>query len=345
MRNQMSTQDRQDTPGTPVTNDERGVAPPTYVVLLAMGGPDGAEAIEPFLRNLFSDALIIPVPGPAWFRRLVGKRIARRRLPIVRPYYERIGYSPLNAITERQASELERRLGKGFRVRAAFRYWGRQVGLVIEEAVSSGAQRIVAIPMYPQYCRATSFSSLLTLREAVTAQPAAAALDLVEIDRFFDNRAYLDTLAAAVRKMLQEFPAGSLPHVVFSAHGVPENLPQNGDPYVAEVQATAAEVTARLPPATPVHLTYQSRVGPVRWVRPFTDEVVRQLGADGVRAILMVPITFVADHLETLDEMDIRLREIALAAGIELFRRVPALNDDPAFMDALASLVRQRASA
>lgn len=327
----------------PVENT--GLTRPTYVILLAMGGPDRAEAVEPFLRNLFSDPLIIPVPGPAWFRRFVGGRIVRRRLPIVRPYYERIGYSPLNAITERQASELEQRLGEGFRVRAAFRYWGREVGPVVEEAVAGGARRIVGIPMYPQYCRATTLSSLLTLREAVAAQRAAPTLELTEIDRFFDDRAYLDALAAPVRKALQEFPAGSLPHVVLSAHGVPENLPQKGDPYVAEVEATAAGLTARLPQTTPVHLTYQSRVGPVRWVRPFTDHLVRKLGADGVRAMLMVPITFVADHLETLDEMDIRLREIAQAAGIELFRRVPALNDDPAFIDALAGLVRQSASA
>lgn len=314
--------------------------PPVAVVLLAMGGADSAEAVEPFLRNLFADPLIIPVPGPAWFRRAVGRRIAQKRAPIVRPYYERIGFSPLNRTTEAQARALEARLGAGWRCFAAFRYWGPDERAAIAAAEAEGARTVVALPMYPQWCRATSLSSLRALREAAAGRP----VELCEIDRFSDDPAYLDALAAPVARTLGEFPPGTRPHVVMSAHGVPESLPQKGDPYVGEVEATARALAARLPADTPWRLVYQSRVGPVKWVRPFTDETLRALGAEGVRAVVVVPLTFVADHVETLDEMDIRLREVAVAAGIADYRRVPALNDDPAFVDALAGLVRRRVS-
>ena len=123
---------------------------------------------------------------------------------------------------------------------------------------------------------------------------------------------------------------------------MPQSFSRRGDPYVAQVEVTAGLLVKRLPAGTPWTLCYQSRVGPVRWVRPYTDELLVRLGKDGVRAVLMVPLTFVADHVETLDEMDIRLRDIALRAGITDFRRVPALNDDPAFIAALAALVRRR---
>lgn len=315
---------------------ESSMPVPVGVVLLTMGGADSAEAIAPFLENLFSDPLVIPVWGPVWFRRFMGRRIAKRRAPQVRPYYERIGFSPLNRTTEKQAQALEARLGADFRCFAAFRYWGSDERAAVEAALNAGARSLVALPMYPQYCKATTLSSLRALRSAAQGHP----LKVLEVERFFDDEGYLQALREQVLQMLSRGAAGS--HVIFSAHGVPESLVSKGDPYVAEVEATARSLAARLPKGTHWHLAYQSRVGPVKWVKPWTDELLLQLAADGVQAVLMVPITFVADHIETVDEMDIRLKEIAERAGIREFRRVSALNDDPAFIEALAGIVLRR---
>ncbi len=313
--------------------------PPTAVVLLTMGGADTLDAIRPFLRNLFSDRLIFPL-GPAPVQWLLARLIAWRRAPKVRLYYERIGGgSPLNATTRAQARALEAALGERFRCFAAFRYWGQSAGRAVADAKAAGARRVIALPMYPQFCKASTLSSLVDLR---VAADAAGGVELVEIDRFSDDAGYLTALTAPVVRMLSEFPPGARPHVIFSAHGVPESLPRGGDPYVAEVEATARAVVARLPPETPWHLAYQSRVGPVKWVEPYTDVLLPRLAAEGVRAMLMVPLTFVSDHVETLDEMDIRLRGMAETAGVSDFRRVPALNDDPAFIAALADLVKRK---
>lgn len=313
----------------------RRLGEPLPIFLLAMGGADHLDAVEPFLRNLFSDPLIFPVPFGRWLAPL----IARRRARHVRIYYERIGGgSPLNATTDRQARALEAELGPGFPARAAFRYWGPDEASAVTWAASLGARRAVALPMYPQYCRATTLSSMVELRKAATR----TGLELLEIDSYHDDAEYLDALAAGVRAGLAAFPASVRPHVVMSAHGVPQSFPRRGDPYVGQVEATARLLAQRLPTATTWTLAYQSRVGPVKWVQPYTDELLPQLAREGVRDVLMVPVTFVADHVETLDEMDIRLKQIAVDAGITDFRRVPALNDDPAFIAALASLVRRR---
>ena len=305
------------------------------IILLAMGGPDRLDAVEPFLRNLFSDPLIFPVPGGRW----LAPFIARRRSRHVRTYYERIGGgSPLNATTERQARALEAALGTGFPARAAFRYWGPDEASAVKWVTGLGARRVVALPMYPQYCRATTLSSLVELRRAATP----AGLELLEIDGYHDDARYLDALAAGTLEGLAAFPPSARPHVVMSAHGVPQSFPKKGDPYVGQVEATARLLAQRLPEGTPWTLCYQSRVGPVKWVKPYTDELLPRLAQEGVREVLMVPLTFVADHVETLDEMDIRLKQIALDAGITDFRRVPALNDDPAFIAALAAIVLRR---
>jgi len=311
------------------------VPEPVAIVLLAMGGPDRLEAVEPFLRNLFADPLIFPLPGG----RLLAPWIARRRARQVSTYYDRIGGgSPLNATTRRQAEALQAALGEGFFARAAFRYWGPDEPEAVRWAVALGARQVIALPMYPQYCRATTLSSLVELRRAA----GAAGMTLIEIDGYHDDPGYLDALAAGVLAALAAFDGEARPHVVMSAHGVPKSFPRKGDLYVAQVEVTARLLAERLPPTTPWTLAYQSRVGPVRWMQPYTDELLPRLGRSGVRAVLMVPLSFVADHVETLDEMDIRLRRIALDSGITDFRRVAALNDDPAFIAALAALVRRR---
>jgi protoporphyrin/coproporphyrin ferrochelatase len=310
---------------------------PTGVVLLSMGGPDSLDAVRPFLRNLFSDPLIFPVPGG----RLLAPLIAWRRAPEARRYYERIGgRSPLIEETAKQAAALAETLGAGYVVTAAHRYWGPDERAAVEICSRAGARTIVALPMYPQYCSATSASSLGALKGAA----AERALDVVAIDRFAHDEGYLDALARGVRETLAASPAGARPHVVFSAHGVPLSLVRKGDPYVAEVEATVRAVRRTLPAGVEAHLAYQSRVGPMKWVEPRTEDVLRDLGARGVESVVMVPISFVTEHVETLDEMDVRLAALAREHGVRDVRRVPALGTAPDFIEALAALVSRKAT-
>ena len=308
----------------------------TGVVLLSMGGPDSLEAVRPFLKNLFADPYIFPVPGG----RLLAPLIAWRRAPEARRYYERLGgRSPLIAETARQAEALGAALGARFFVTAAHRYWGPDERAAAEECRRAGARTIVGLPMYPQYCRATTASSLVALERAARER----ALEVRALDRFAHDAGYLEALAASVRGVLDGFGPGARPHVVFSAHGVPVSLVKKGDPYVAEVEATARAVERALPEGTPCHLAYQSRVGPMAWVGPSTEETLRRLGAAGVREALLVPISFVTEHVETLDEMDNRLAALAREHGVRDVRRAPALGTAPAFIEALARLVAARA--
>lgn len=305
----------------------------TGVVLLAMGGPDSLAAVEPFLANLFADPLIFPVPG----QRLLAPWLAWYRARSARGYYEALGgASPLIAETERQARALEAALSSTLPVVSAFRYWGPTADDAVARLRSLGCRRAVALPMYPQYCRATTLSSFVDLRRAAQR----SGLEVVEVDSFHEDPSYLDALAEQVRRDLARAPAGAT--VVLSAHGVPVRLERSGDPYVAQVRSTAAALARRLPRGTPSVLAFQSRVGPVRWVGPDTPSVVRSLARTGARDLVVVPLTFVTEHVETLDELDVRLRGVAMDSGVRTFRRVPALGTDPAFVAALGGIVRRR---
>ncbi len=307
----------------------------TGVVLLSMGGPDSLDAVEPFLRNLFSDPLIFPIPGG----RLLARFLARRRAPEARRYYERLGgRSPLIAGTAEQAAALGQVLGPDFHVTAAHRYWGPDERAAIDECARAGARTVVALPMYPQFCRATSESSLRAIQRAAEERD----VEVVAIDRFAGDPGYLEALARSVRVEVERSTARSLPHVVFSAHGVPVSLVKKGDPYVAETEATVRAVVRKLPDGTPWRLAYQSRVGPMKWVGPATEDVLRDLGARRVAEVLLVPVSFVTEHVETLDEMDHRLAALAKEHGVREVRRVPALGTTPGFIAALAGLVTRK---
>lgn len=307
----------------------------TGVVLQSMGGPDSLDAVEPFLRNLFADPLIFPVPGA----RILAPLIARRRAPEARRYYERLGgRSPLIEETARQADALGAALGPEFVVTAAHRYWGPDERTAVEHCARAGATSLVALPMYPQFCQATTTSSLRALERAARERGAG----LVAIDRFFDDPGYVAALARTVRAGLAGFSRHARPHVIFSAHGVPCSLVRRGDPYVSEIEATARAVERALPAEVPWHLAYQSRVGPMKWVEPKTEDVLERLGARGVREALLVPISFVTEHVETLDEMDNRLLPLARTHGIADIRRAPALGTAADFIASLAGLVTRK---
>jgi protoporphyrin/coproporphyrin ferrochelatase len=322
------------------------------VVLLNLGGPDSLDEVEPFLYNLFKDPDLIQLPlGFLWQRRFA-KMVSRARSAVVRDYYAQIGgKSPLGEITRAQADALEARLNQRepgrFKCFVAMRYSKPFTDEAVRAAGQAGAKTLVALTLYPHYTTATTGSSLWELRRQLAGKPpAAGAVDLVEIDRWYDDPAYLDALAGQVRRGLEVFPEEKRLGVelLFSAHGLPETFIQKGDPYVKHLEATIAGVLKRLGGQRAWRLSYQSRAGKQRWLEPSTDEVLRLFAKTGNTDILCIPISFVSDHIETLYEIDLLFGNEARELGLN-FHRAPSLNTEPAFIEALAGIVERKLAA
>jgi ferrochelatase len=314
------------------------------VILLNMGGPDRTASIRPFLDNLFTDREIIRLPGGRPGQRLLGRLIVRARLREVIEYYERIGgASPQYHWTALQAARLQQALvGQGAevpRVAVAMRYWHPFAEEALRALAAAGVERAVGLTLYPHYTRATTGTSegdLIAARDRL-----GLSLPMTFIRSWYDHPGYLDLWARRVSGSLSALDEEVRRRVqlVVSAHGLPQRFIDRGDPYIEHVQATLDGVLARLEDPPPHHLAFQSRTGPVRWIGPGTEEVIRRLAEDGHDALLVWPISFVSDHIETLYEVDMLFREEAAEAGIRHYHVVPQFNDDPTFSDVLADLV------
>ncbi len=317
------------------------------VCLLYMGGPATLDEVKPFLRELFSDRDLIRLPGGSLLQLPFARLISTLRAPKVRRYYAEIGGgSPLGAITERQAQLLGDELGgaERFVVAVAMRYSAPRAREALARLLGAGVRRCVALPLYPQYSGATSGSSFADLERARAGLPGGEALELHRVESFHDHPGYLDALAAKVAEGLaaMQAPAQDI-SVVFSAHSLPQRMIDEGDPYQRQVELTVRGVAERL--GLPRHhLGYQSRSGPVRWLEPEVTSLLDSLIAGGARHLLIVPVSFVSDHIETLHEIDIRMRAHCLERGAVEAVRAPSLNDDPRFIAALAAIVRDQCS-
>jgi protoporphyrin/coproporphyrin ferrochelatase len=312
----------------------------TAVLLLQMGGPDSLDAIEPFLLNLFSDRDIIRI-GPAFLQPLIARFIVKRRAPKVAAYYEKIGgKSPIRELTEVQAAALEKELGEDYRCFVAMRYWRPTTIEALAAIKKEGISRIIALSLYPHYSRATTGSSINELKRIL--KDSGVRFEVAYIDRFYDHPLYIRALAERIEEGLARFTARSEVELVFSAHSLPQSFIDQGDPYLSHIEETVRLVMERLGEVDH-HLAFQSRAGPVKWLEPSTEEMLRHLAAHGSKNLLMVPLSFVSDHIETLYEIDIQYAEEAKALGVENFRRSPSLNDAPLFIDCLADLIRKAA--
>jgi ferrochelatase len=309
--------------------------PHTAVFLMNLGGPRSLEEVEPYLFELFSDPLLISAPfGP--FRPLVARIISRTRAPSSASKYALIGgKSPLVEGTEAQARALAAVLGAGYSCHLAMRCGHPSTEEGVREALAAGAGRALALPLYPQWANATTKSSLVELRRCWPKDRP-----LAEVCTWHDHDGYLDASAAALRETLERVPPAERERtlVIFSAHGLPMSQVRAGDPYPVYVEHSSRE-TARRAGVVNWQVTYQSRVGPARWLGPDTVEYLSR-NARG-RTIVTVPIAFVSEHLETLYDMDILARDAALAAGATGYLRVPALGTRPDFIAALADVVRK----
>ncbi|GFE56964.1 ferrochelatase [Geobacter sp. AOG1] len=309
----------------------------TAVLLLQMGGPDSIDAVQPFLTNLFSDRDIIRI-GPAFLQPLIARIIARRRAPKVEGYYEQIGgKSPIRELTDAQARALEEQLGEEYRCFVAMRYWHPSTIEALAAIRKEGINRIIALSLYPHYSRATTGSSFNELKRVLAE--AGVQFQVSTIDRFYDHPRYIDALAEKIREGIEQFHPLADVEILFSAHSLPQSFIDGGDPYLAHIEETVRLVMERFGTITH-HLAFQSRAGPVKWLEPSTEAMLEHLAAHGSKNLLVVPLSFVSDHIETLYEIDIQYAKEAFKLGYAKFWRSGSLNASPAFIDCLADLVR-----
>jgi len=300
------------------------------VALLNMGGPATTADVQGFLERLLSDPYVtgIPVGG---LRRWVARRVAKKRAPLTIPRYQAIGGgSPIRPQTEAQAQALSLAL-EGLPVAAAMRYSAPSADEAAQKLAAAGATHVVALPLYPQYCRATSETSQLDFKRAA----AARGLAVREVRSYPALEGFIEAISENIHAIL---PHLMNPVVIFSAHGLPERMAKKGDPYPGEIHATVRALAARLPAGVPHKLAFQSRLGPVKWLGPYLDEVVRRVATGGQQDVMVVPISFVSEHIETLHELDVEVRAIAEEAGVRRFVRVPTVQTHPAFIAGLAEL-------
>jgi ferrochelatase len=325
------------------------------VVLLQLGGPDSREAVKPFLYNLFCDPDIIPLgPLGVILRRPLAWYISTRRAKVAAEHYDAIGgSSPIRRLTERQRDALAAALAPSMDavVVVAMRYWHPLTSEAVGELHRFGPlEEIVLLPLYPQYSYATTKSSFKEWEHVYGAPDGGPPVRRVE--QFYDHPLYIEAVVERIREALQDCENPEEVHLVFSAHGLPMSLVQNGDPYPRQIEETVKLVcrkgaessgaVAKRPPWPFRHtLCYQSRVGRQKWLEPSLTSTIGKLASEGVRKLLVAPIAFVTEHIETLHEINIEAREEALRLGVTTFRVMPALDDSPLFISALADLVRR----
>jgi ferrochelatase len=319
--------------------------PKTGIVMLNLGGPATLDDVQPFLLELFADREIIQLP----FQRWLGPFIARRRTPKVRGLYAAIGGgSPILRHTQAQGRGMVARLDRlapdsaPHKFYIAFRYTRPNSDDALRQMKADGIERAIAFTQYPQFSCSTTGSSLNELWRAAARTGLRDAFEWSLIDRWPVHPGFIDAMTETVRLGLEQFDSAGRNRVLilFSAHSLPLDVIDRGDAYPQEVGASVQRVVERLGTGNPYMLVYQSDVGPVRWLGPSTEQVIRRLGARGQKQLLVVPIAFTSDHIETLSELDREYGEVAHQVGITQYVRAPALNDRPRFLDALAEIVR-----
>lgn len=308
------------------------------VVLFQLGGPDSLAAVEPFLFNLFCDPDIIDFPFSRIGRRPLAKLISSTRAKKAGQHYAAIGGgSPIRRFTERQAAALEdhlQREGLDARCVVAMRYWHPFTAEAIAQLEEARVDEVVLLPLYPQYSRTTTGSSLNEWRRRWTGTVPTSC-----VETFYRNPVYVASLVDRINESLAEFSDGETVELVFSAHSVPVSVIEKGDPYQRQIEETVALVMEEGKWPNPHRLCYQSKVGASKWLQPSLHATLRSLASEKVREVCVIPISFVSDHVETLGEIDHCAREEARQFGIERFAMTRGLNDSPKFIRALAESV------
>lgn len=307
------------------------------VILFQLGGPDSQEAVEPFLYNLFCDPDIINFPGSFLARKPLARLISRTRSKKVGKHYAEIGGgSPIRRLTEQQARALDAALRPHIAARTivAMRYWHPNTEEAIATLESAPYDELVLLPLYPHYSFATTGSSLKEWHRLYKP-----AVPVQRIDHFYDHPDYIAAIVERIDGVLPNFSRVDDVHLVFSAHGLPMTLVERGDPYPQQIEATKRLVLELGTWPNPHTLCFQSRVGPQKWLQPSLTATIEKLAGEGVRRMLVIPIAFLTDHIETLHEINIEARHQAESMGVTEFQMMPGLNDSPLLIRGLADLV------
>ncbi|NJM65442.1 MAG: ferrochelatase [Acaryochloris sp. RU_4_1] len=313
------------------------------VLLLNLGGPEQLTDVRPFLYNLFADPEILRLPF-TWLQKPFAGFISTLRARTSRENYRQIGGgSPLRRITEAQAHALQDNLqakGCEAQVYIGMRYWHPFTEEAIARIKRDGIEELVILPLYPQFSISTSGSSIRLLEKIWAEDPDLQQIKYTVISSWHDRPGYVRVMADFLRRELDHFCEPDQVTVFFSAHGVPLSyVTDSGDPYQQEIETSTQLIMEALQRPNPHILAYQSRVGPMEWLRPYTTNVIPHLGQQGVKNLVVVPISFISEHIETLQEIDMEYRHLALASGIENFRRIPAVNTHPDFINTLGDMV------
>lgn len=312
------------------------------IILSNLGGPDTQEAVKPFLFNLFYDPAILRVKNP--LRWLLATLISTRRAPIAREIYQKIGgSSPIVPATFAQANALEQLLASetNFQVKVFIhmRYWHPLSESVAQQIVEYQPEEIVILPLYPQFSSTTSASSVTDLKKAFRKKQVTAPIKLICC--YPTEPAFIESHVTLLRPLLEQAKVAGEYRLLFSAHGLPEKIIKEGDPYQYQVENSAKEIVKALAIENlDWNICYQSRVGPLKWIGPSTDAEILRAGQEK-KSVVLVPIAFVSEHSETLVELDIEYRHLAESAGVPLYLRVPTVSTENAFIENLARLCKQ----
>jgi ferrochelatase len=315
------------------------------VIMFQLGGPDSQAAVEPFLYNLFCDPDIINFPGAFLARKALAKLISTTRSKVVGQHYAEIGGgSPIRRLTGQQARALQETLRPHLNARTivAMRYWHPDTAEAVAALESEPYDELVLLPLYPHYSFATTRSSLREWDRQYLPKFKAksGSKPLVKlIDHFYDHPDYVAAVVERINSVLQEVPDPENVYLVFSAHGLPMTLVEKGDPYPKHIEQTVQLVRQLGAWQNPHVLCYQSKVGPQKWLQPSLTGTIERLAKSGVKRMLVIPIAFLTEHIETLHEINIEARAEAEHLGVKDFYLMPALNDSPLLIRALADLV------
>ncbi len=305
----------------------------TGVVLMNMGGPDSLDAIQPFLYNLFSDHNIIRIPRP--IQKPVAWVISKVRAKKTEEYYRIMGgKSPQLEQTLKQAEALQRELGENFAVAVAMRYWHPFTEEAVDKLIKEGVDRFVLLPMYPQYSKTTTGSSFQEFFNVYRKKQLKQ--EVKQVNSYHNHPLYIKAWVENIKDELGEDYKNF--YFLFSAHSLPEKIIKEGDPYKKQIEETVNLIMEHFPDNR-YSIAYQSKVSPVKWIQPFTDEEIQRLAREGIKKLAVIPVSFVCEHSETLYELDVQYGKLAEKEGIEVYRRVRTLQDNPIFISALKDIV------
>ena len=316
--------------------------PKIAVVLLNLGGPDSLEAVQPFLENLFNDPDIFRLP----FQKSLARFISKKRAPKIQKEYELIGgKSPINEWTEKQRSMLEKKLrnsGSDADVLIAMRYWKPLTQEVVTKVETGNYEKVMMLPLYPHFSVSTTGSSFNEWKRFYKGDKSK----VVYLDSYQTHPFYLKAINERIEESLLRFPEEARKDIqlVFSAHGTPVSYVKKGDPYSFQIKEAVEGVMRLRNSSHEYYQCFQSKVGPAKWLEPATDTMIEELAAKGKKHLLIIPISFVSDHVETSFELDIEYRHVADKVGIENYIVMAGLNDSQLFVDALYDLVTKSLS-